>query len=722
VNDNKTILIKTAYSYYQQGDWDRAITEYNRLLELDPSDLNVHNILADIHAKKKEISKAIQKYELVIRGYDQKMQIDKVLQVYKRMIKLVPNPSEYEKNVQFMIKKYMDHAMQLEAAEPDQALDIYRSILKGDSDYFYASIRIAKLLIKKDKKLEAIEILTNLSDSLDPKENKKMLVDIYQQILEQDGFNINIRKKLIDIFLETKDWVEAIQNQKELIEIYMSKKELANAKQLALKCIEMGDQDSFYYLGVIFYELSDFLESQNYFKKFINVHPMHLEALKYLALVCLRLNQNVEAVRTYEAIIKIYQKENRHNEIKETCQTILELDPKNELALSMHVTSSVPSSFSNVQNKPEPAAPVVRNEHVDPKQLLSEATQLVQRGLYEQAADLYLEILKHWPQQSEAKVKLQQVYVLMANINNNQDDSNVKTQDQLRKELEEEYQSKFYEYLNEHTNKIKLEYEDILKNREKEIERIKTEQEKEKAELQKKLNEQTKNSMDFEESKQKLEHEFEIKQRLLDDERKRIEKEKQGSLDELKKELEGTKFQLEQTMQQQIEQEVQLRLKHELSEANRKKEIELQIQKSNRNDQKTIELYLMDKKEKKVIQDRIMNEISAGMERLQMEKENFYRQDNRSTPIAENSLNFIRENTKIEEAFERKSEAEPRMNAAVHQSSSDHFVRQTLADIYSKQGMFLEAVKIYEQILIDNPKNDEVREKLKKILKLKGIS
>jgi tetratricopeptide (TPR) repeat protein len=51
----------------------------------------------------------------------------------------------------------------------------------------------------------------------------------------------------------------------------------------------------------------------------------------------------------------------------------------------------------------------------------------------------------------------------------------------------------------------------------------------------------------------------------------------------------------------------------------------------------------------------------------------------------------------------------------------DPFIRQTLADIYAKQGLYMEALKIYERILNDEPDNHDVKEKLRDILRMKGI-
>jgi tetratricopeptide (TPR) repeat protein len=63
----------------------------------------------------------------------------------------------------------------------------------------------------------------------------------------------------------------------------------------------------------------------------------------------------------------------------------------------------------------------------------------------------------------------------------------------------------------------------------------------------------------------------------------------------------------------------------------------------------------------------------------------------------------------------------PPPSATPELALNDPIVRQSLADIYAKQGLFVEAVKIYEKILNEDPNNDEVREKLREILRLKGF-
>src|ERR1039458_4827357 len=102
---------------------------------------------------------------------------------------------------------------------------------------------------------------------------------------------------------------------------------------------------------------------------------------------------------------------------------------------------------------------------------------------------------------------------------------------------------------------------------------------------------------------------------------------------------------------------------------------------------------------------KINQEIMQGMERLRFEKE---KEGKSSHP--------------------QPSPMAPAPNRPTHhpgsesqESLDDPFVRQTLAEIYAKQGLYVEALKIYEKILNEEPNNEDVREKLRDILRLKGM-
>src|SRR5581483_8745130 len=99
---------------------------------------------------------------------------------------------------------------------------------------------------------------------------------------------------------------------------------------------------------------------------------------------------------------------------------------------------------------------------------------------------------------------------------------------------------------------------------------------------------------------------------------------------------------------------------------------------------------------------KVNQEILQGMERLRHEKEKEIKSAPAPTPKA-------------------TPEEAPAVHSPTAQELDDPFIRQTLAEIYAKQGFYVEALKIYERILNEEPNNEDVKEKLRDILRLKGM-
>ena len=689
MSEDKAVLIKTAYSYYQKGDWDRAIEEYHKLADLDPKDLNVHNMLADIYAKKGDVQEALQQYDLVAQGFDQKNQVDKVLQVYKRMLKLVPNDPDLLNAVKNLIDKYLTRAAQLETEDPVKAAEIYRFVLKTEPNRVDAHFQLARLLAKIGQKFEAVESLMSLVASLDPETQTGRLVEVLQVITELDPLNIEAREKMIALFIQAKQTAAAVKGLQDLIEIYISKNELSQAQEAAQKAIDLGDITTYYHLGVVHFNQQKYGESRQAFEKFLASQEGHVGALKYLALSFLRLGQAADAVGVYLKILDVYFNENLLDEAREVRQTILELDPANEAVNRYPLEQAVPAA----PYAESAAASAIEEGSAEEQQaLLSQAAGFTERGFYEQAIDIYLDMLKRWPQLPEIRIRLQQVYALMARAA--EPAEKPPSADEIKSELERELREQMRRELEEQARAVQEHQRELEQKRELEQLRLKQE-------LESKLMEQVNRSKE-EELRQQLARELEEKQRLLASERERLEKEKTDSLDRLKDEFEKSRQSMEQKIRAQIEKETKERLEREVQlktaleqeEENRKKEEEERKK------------YAAQKKEQEAAKAKINQEILQGMERLRLEKE----KEAKSAPPAP-----------MPSPKSQSSGVGPNPAPDSQESLDDPFVRQTLAEIYAKQGLYVEALKIYEKILNEEPNNEDVREKLRDILRLKGI-
>ena len=83
-----------AYIYSQEGRWDKAIAEYRKLLNLDPNDFNVHNMLGDVYVKKTEFQEAFASYILCSDAYIKMGQTEKATVVYRKLSRLDPSKLE----------------------------------------------------------------------------------------------------------------------------------------------------------------------------------------------------------------------------------------------------------------------------------------------------------------------------------------------------------------------------------------------------------------------------------------------------------------------------------------------------------------------------------------------------------------------------------------------------------------------------------------------------
>ena len=88
--DEKKTIVKMAYIYSQEGRWDKAVTEYQKLLKLDPNDFNVHNMLGDVFVKKGEPQEAFANYLICADAYVKTGLTEKAAVVYRKIAKLDP--------------------------------------------------------------------------------------------------------------------------------------------------------------------------------------------------------------------------------------------------------------------------------------------------------------------------------------------------------------------------------------------------------------------------------------------------------------------------------------------------------------------------------------------------------------------------------------------------------------------------------------------------------
>ncbi len=399
---------------------------------------------------------------------------------------------------------------------------------------------------------------------------------------------------------------------------------------------------------------------------------------------------------------------------------ILEMDPENEDVKTYSLGLNPPPLEAPIPE--EPAAPdaalaaasaeAPNDDEQDKKNMLAQAESYSEKGLFEQSIDVYLDMLKRWPEWPEIRTRLQQVYALMARAAEPVEKH--PSPEQIKAELEHELKEQMRKEMEEQTRRLAEEQKRYSQERQFEAEmKRELEQMRLKQDLESKLMEQVQRTKE-DELREKISKEFEERQMKLLQERERLDKEKLESINKIKDELEQTKLSYEQKIREQVEREMKDRFQSEAAEKERREKDaarEAQLQAALQKQEQERARFEEQKKVHETARAQVDQEISHGMERLRQEKE---REKKNAPPAPIHPPAVSKPSGSVVPAAQLGS-------ATGNDSLEDPFIRQTLADIYAKQGLFVEALKIYERILNEDPDNEDVKEKLRNILKMKGI-
>src|SRR5437899_9193829 len=86
---DKNKSIESAAKLVAKGQFDKAVKEYQRVLELDPDDVRVLQKLAELYQKMKKHSEAADCFEKVARTYGAQGFYLKAVALYKQVLKVV---------------------------------------------------------------------------------------------------------------------------------------------------------------------------------------------------------------------------------------------------------------------------------------------------------------------------------------------------------------------------------------------------------------------------------------------------------------------------------------------------------------------------------------------------------------------------------------------------------------------------------------------------------
>jgi len=220
---NKEKILDQARAFIDEGKFDKAIREYEKILLVDPSDLRVKLRIAELYTKRKQIQDAIRIYREVADSYATEGFYLKSVTVYKNILRLNPSLTEinellgalYEKMglTSDAIRQYDILASALDLrGEVERVLELRSHIVRLNPNDGSARIRLAEQYQREGRTPEAIDEYEEYARRIGDSEGSTIkMADLYEKILVHRPDNQDMIRKLIAIYEKMEENKKALK-------------------------------------------------------------------------------------------------------------------------------------------------------------------------------------------------------------------------------------------------------------------------------------------------------------------------------------------------------------------------------------------------------------------------------------------------------------------------------------------------------------------------------
>jgi tetratricopeptide (TPR) repeat protein len=217
---DKNKVIESASKLIAKGQFEKAVKEYQRVLELDPDDVRVLQKLAELYQKMKKQSEAADCFEKVARTYGAQGFYLKAVALYKQVLKVV---ERVEVNVRLAelyqqlglvgdaTKEWQAVAAHYEKSGDHKAsLDTLKKLVDLDPDNVASRIRLGEQYARQDDLVEAVAELRRAAQYLQRNGRTEDYLRVAERISHLDQADTALARELADHFLSKGDSKRAL--------------------------------------------------------------------------------------------------------------------------------------------------------------------------------------------------------------------------------------------------------------------------------------------------------------------------------------------------------------------------------------------------------------------------------------------------------------------------------------------------------------------------------
>jgi tetratricopeptide (TPR) repeat protein len=188
---------KLAHEHVQNGELDKALSQYSKLLKTDAVDPNIYNLMGDVFYKKGDSEEAFKHYNEAVHRYKDESLYSNAIAVCRKMLRLSP---EYHEATKMLGELYLEQSFTGEAI-----------------GYF----------LEYAEKLAAQGDMQNAAEAL-------------KRVIETAPGRVNVREQLANVYAELGMADEARSELIAASDIYRDKGDHDKADELRNRAMELG--------------------------------------------------------------------------------------------------------------------------------------------------------------------------------------------------------------------------------------------------------------------------------------------------------------------------------------------------------------------------------------------------------------------------------------------------------------------------------------------------
>jgi tetratricopeptide (TPR) repeat protein len=292
--------------YVRKGQYGKAIEQYGKILDREPTNLVALSQSADSYLNLGDVKKAEGFYERIIASYPNIIMIRAKLELVRNLQK---GPKGFLDSTQ---KYYLQHPDDINAVSgyvkaliinnrPNDAIMTLRKAMKNDSKNIQYPVMLGDLYLAQNDKSSALDsfqyalqlapndlnILINIGSRYERNSLDKEAEAIYVKAEKMYPGNILIVNKLAWFYTDTRG---DLDKAKPFIDTLRVKGEGAYEKDT---------------VGWFFYKAKDYSSAESYFREALQMDPDNNAIRGHLALTLLQQNKTKEAYSEAEKALKV---------------------------------------------------------------------------------------------------------------------------------------------------------------------------------------------------------------------------------------------------------------------------------------------------------------------------------------------------------------------------------------------------------------------------------